>query len=68
MKSILITGGAGYIGSHVVKLLGEATDYDITVIDNLSTGKKEAALFGELIVCDLSNFSVISEIFSKKKI
>ena len=67
MKSILVTGGAGYIGSHVLKLLGETTDYDITVIDNLSTGKKEAALFGELIVCDLSNFKVVSEIFSKKR-
>jgi len=35
---ILVTGGAGYIGSHVVKQLIEYTDYDITIIDNLSTG------------------------------
>lgn len=35
---ILITGGAGYIGSHVVKQLLETTQYDITVLDNLSTG------------------------------
>jgi UDP-glucose 4-epimerase len=33
---ILVTGGAGYIGSHVVKQLLEETDYDVTVIDNLS--------------------------------
>lgn len=35
---ILITGGAGYIGSHVAKQLLETTQYDITVLDNLSTG------------------------------
>jgi len=67
MKSVLITGGAGYIGTHVVKLLGEKTDYDITVIDNLSTGKREAVLYGDLIVEDLSNSDRISEILSRKK-
>ena len=67
MKSVLITGGAGYIGSHMVKLLGEETDYDIIVIDNLSTGKHEAVLYGDLIVEDLSNSNGISEILSKKK-
>jgi len=35
---ILITGAAGYIGSHVVKQLLEQTDYKIVIIDNLSTG------------------------------
>ena len=67
MKSVLITGGAGYIGSHMVKLLGEQTDCDITVIDNLSTGKQEAVLYGDLIVVDLSNFDGISRIFSKRR-
>ena len=36
-KKVLVTGGAGYIGSHVVNLLGKA-GFDIVVIDNLSTG------------------------------
>jgi len=51
---ILVTGGAGYIGSHVVKQLGEK-DFDILVVDNLSTGHKEAVLYGRLQVLDLSD-------------
>ena len=38
---ILVTGGAGYIGSHVVKALGEK-GYDVLVVDNLVKGHKEA--------------------------
>ncbi len=41
MEKILITGGAGYIGSHVTKELLKRGGYDITVIDNLSTGFEE---------------------------
>ena len=48
-KPILVTGGAGYIGSHVVKLLGERGKR-VVVLDNLSTGFSEAVLSGELIV------------------
>lgn len=64
--NVLVTGGAGYIGSHVVKQLGETTDHNIIVIDNLSTGNQEAVLYGELIQEDLSNFSRIKAIFSEK--
>ena len=39
---ILITGGAGYIGSHVVKALLEAGDSEITILDNLSKGSQRA--------------------------
>jgi UDP-glucose 4-epimerase len=66
MTSVLITGGAGYIGSHVIKQLGEQTNYEITVIDNLSTGVKEAVVYGDLIVEDLSNATAISKIFSER--
>ena len=51
---ILVTGGAGYIGSHVVKALGEA-GHAILTYDNLSTGNKWSVLYGELIAADLSD-------------
>jgi UDP-glucose 4-epimerase len=50
-KGVLVTGGAGYIGSHVVKQLGEMGER-IVVLDNLSTGFREAVLYGDLIEGD----------------
>ncbi len=54
MSRVLVIGGAGYIGSQVVKLLGER-GYDVLVYDNLSTGSKEAVLSGELVEGDILN-------------
>lgn len=51
---IFITGGAGYIGSHVVKSLGEK-GYDLLVFDNLSTGNRDAVLYGDFVQGDLSD-------------
>ncbi|MFQ6108462.1 MAG: UDP-glucose 4-epimerase GalE [Candidatus Aminicenantales bacterium] len=49
---ILVTGGAGYIGSHTVKeLLREG--FDVVIFDNFSTGKKELVAGGEVIEGDL---------------
>ncbi|MEL6199047.1 MAG: NAD-dependent epimerase/dehydratase family protein, partial [Pseudomonadota bacterium] len=48
---ILVTGGAGYIGSHVVRQLGERGEPTIT-LDNLSTGFEAAVTHGELVVGD----------------
>ena len=50
-KSILVTGGAGYIGSHVVRQLGEAGE-SVVSLDNLSTGFEAAVTAGDLIVGD----------------
>jgi UDP-glucose 4-epimerase len=65
--SILVTGGAGYIGSHVVSLLGAAGE-DIIIFDNLTTGKKENILYGKLIVGDLNDQEAIDKLFSENKI
>lgn len=62
-QKVLVTGGAGYIGSHVVKQLGEA-GYEIVVYDNLSTGFAESVLYGELIVGDLKDFDRLSQVFA----
>lgn len=62
---ILITGGAGYIGSHVVKALG-TQGHDITVYDNLSTGHREAVRFGNLVVGDLADKEKLTALFASK--
>jgi UDP-glucose 4-epimerase len=58
---ILVTGGAGYIGSHVVKALGEK-GYEIAVYDNLTTGNKWAVLYGKLIEADLSDHQTLDSL------
>jgi UDP-glucose 4-epimerase len=66
MSKILITGGAGFIGSHLADKLIEK-GHDVIVIDNLSSGKKEnlnsKVKFYEIDVCD----SNISQIFEQEK-
>ena len=55
---ILVTGGAGYIGSHVVKALGES-GHELLVYDNLSSGNREAVLHGDLVVGDLADSELL---------
>jgi len=62
-QKVLVTGGAGYIGSHVVQQLGEA-GYEVIVYDNLSTGFPWAVLSGSLIVGDLSDQDKLDAVFS----
>lgn len=50
--NVLVTGGAGYIGSHMVKRLMEL-GHEVTVLDNLSTGHVESVLAADFVREDL---------------
>lgn len=63
---ILVVGGAGYIGSHMVKMLG-SLDHQIVVFDNLSSGYREAVLTGDFIEADLANKQQLDNLFASIK-
>ena len=65
--TILVTGGAGYIGSHVVAQLG-ARGERIVVLDNLSTGHSRAVLHGRLVVGDVGDQRLLSALFREYQI
>jgi len=62
MKKILVTGGAGYIGSHAVKLL-QQQGYPVIVLDNLVYGHQEAVHNAELVVGDIGDRTLLEELF-----
>ncbi len=66
--TVLITGGAGYIGSHVLNQFSE-NRIKAVVLDNLSTGSRKALLHNETLeICDLSDEEAVSEVIAKHKI
>lgn len=65
--NVLVTGGAGYIGSHVCQTLAQQGYHPITV-DNLSRGHKDFVKWGPLHQIDISETAKISEIIKAEKI
>ncbi|RLA33816.1 MAG: UDP-glucose 4-epimerase GalE [Gammaproteobacteria bacterium] len=66
-KKILVTGGAGYIGSHVVRQLGQAGESVVT-LDNLSTGFEAAVTSGEFVLGDTGDAALLERLFSEHDI
>ncbi|MCV2863353.1 UDP-glucose 4-epimerase GalE [Defluviimonas sp. WL0075] len=63
-RHVLVTGGAGYIGSHACKALSRAGFVPVT-FDNLSTGWREAVRFGPLEVGDLGDPARLAQVFDR---
>ncbi len=67
MKNILIVGGAGYIGSHTNKVLN-ASGYKTVVFDNLCTGHRRLARWGEFFKGDLGKPADLARCFNKYRV
>jgi len=62
-STILVTGGAGYIGSHVARQLSEAGE-TVVILDNLSTGFRSAVLGCELVVGDTGDRVLVDKVLA----
>lgn len=67
MSTILVCGGAGYIGSHMVAELLE-NNHEVVVLDSLVKGHKEALLGGKLYIGDLRDRKILDKVFTENKI
>ncbi len=66
MKHILVCGGAGYIGAHMAKWLAQA-GHQVSVLDNLSTGHREAVRWGEFIEADVLDADALGHAFKGRR-
>ena len=63
---VLVVGGAGYIGSHMVKMLSLA-GHDVVTLDDLSNGYRDAVKYGEFIEGDIADSVLLDKLFSAHK-
>ncbi|MBT4449917.1 MAG: UDP-glucose 4-epimerase GalE [Gammaproteobacteria bacterium] len=63
---ILVVGGAGYIGSHMAKMLSKSGHHVVT-LDNLSTGYRDAVKYGEFVEGDIADSSILDQVFSSTR-
>ncbi|HEY2395343.1 MAG TPA: UDP-glucose 4-epimerase GalE [Rudaea sp.] len=66
-KPVLVTGGAGYIGSHVALQLAAAGE-TVVVIDDLSTGFADAVLDAELVVANVGDVTMVEKLLRQREI
>ena len=66
-SSILVTGGAGYIGSHVVQQLTAAGE-SVVVLDNLVKGFRQAVPAGALVVGDVGDYALVSRLLTEHRV
>jgi len=62
-KTILVVGGAGYIGSHIVKML-QTSGYQVVTLDNLSGGYRDAVLGGDFVFGDIADRNGLDRLFA----
>jgi UDP-glucose-4-epimerase GalE len=65
--TILVTGGAGYIGSHTVRLLRE-TGRDVVVLDSLELGHEQSLLGADLVVGDIADQDLVTNLCRERKV
>ena len=64
--NILVVGGAGYIGSHMVKRLGQR-GCAVTTLDDLSSGHRDAVLTGDFVQGDMADTELLRGLFARRK-
>ena len=66
-NKILVTGGAGYIGSHTVRQLGEAGE-DVVTLDNLTKGFRDHVLYGDFVEGDTADKALVSGLLREHRV